>query len=74
MIITLKQGARHIEDNEGIYHEFLCSSSSDITTLPTGIDSEAIDRPRPGSTAIVVATNSLIVYVLDNSRTWVEVE
>lgn len=51
MITMLKQGERYIIDKHGIYTEFICSSVADVVNLPTGANSEALDRPRPGSTA-----------------------
>lgn len=73
MITTLKQGKDYIIDKHGIYTEYVCSSVSDVENLPTGANSEALDKPRPGSTAIVPSTENSValVYVLSNERTWV---
>lgn len=73
MITTLKQGERYVIDKHGLYTEYMCSNSDDINNLPTGADSEALDRPRPGSTAVVPSTDggAASVYVLSNERTWV---
>ena len=51
MFTMLKQGNHYIDDKHGIYTEFVCSSVADVENLPTGANSEALDRPRPGSTA-----------------------
>lgn len=66
MITMLKQGKDYITDKHGIYTEYVCSSA-------TGTNSEAEDRPRPGSTAVVPSTDggAASVYVLSNERTWV---
>lgn len=53
MITMLKQGKDYITDKHGIYTEYVCSSAADVANLPTGANSEAEDRPRPGSTAVV---------------------
>lgn len=74
MITMLKQGCNYIDDKHGIYTEFVCSSIADVANLPTGAGSDALDRPRPGSTAVVPSTdgvNAASVYVLSNERTWV---
>lgn len=72
MITMLKQGERYIIDKHGIYTEFICSSVADVVNLPTGANSEALDRPRPGSTAVVPGEpgTSASVYVLTNVREW----
>jgi len=72
MFTTLKKGERYIEDKEGIYTEFVCSSVADVAGLPTGAGSDALDRPRPGSTAVVPGEDgaSASVYVLTNEREW----
>lgn len=51
----------------------MLSSAADVANLPTGTNSEAEDRPRPGSTAVVPSTDggAASVYVLSNERTWV---
>lgn len=69
MITKLKQGGKYIEDKDGVYTEFVCATISDIAKLPTGKNSDAVDRPRPGSTALVTA--AAMVYVLSNEREWV---
>lgn len=73
MISVLKQGENYIENGEGIYTEYVCSGVNDVANLPTGKNSESIDRPRPGSTAIVPgsAGGSASVYMLTNEREWV---
>lgn len=73
MITMLKQGSHYIDDKHGVYTEFVCSSVADVENLPTGANSEALDRPRPGSTAIVPSADggAASVYVLSNERTWV---
>ena len=86
MITMLKQGKDYITDKHGIYTEYVCSSAADVENLPTGANSEALDRPRPGSTAIVPSADggagstaivpsadggAASVYVLSNERTWV---
>lgn len=73
MITMLKQGESYITDTHGIYTEYVCSSVADVANLPTGANSEALDRPRPGSTAIVPSPDgdAASVYVLSNERTWV---
>lgn len=67
MITMLKQGKDYITDKHGIYTEYVCSSAADVA------NSEAEDRPRPGSTAVVPSTDggAASVYVLSNERTWV---
>ena len=57
MFTTLKQGSNYIDDKHGIYTEYVCSSAADVENLPTGANSEAVDRPRPGSTAVVPSTD-----------------
>ena len=57
MITMLKQGKDYITDKHGIYTEYVCSSAADVANLPTGANSEAEDRPRPGSTAVVPSTD-----------------
>lgn len=73
MFSTLKKGERYIEDKEGIYTEYVCSSVADIASLPTGAGSDALDRPRPGSTAVISGADgtSASVYMLTNEREWV---
>lgn len=73
MITMLKQGKDYITDKHGIYTEYVCTSAADVVNLPTGANSEAEDRPRPGSTAVVPSTDggAASVYVLSNERTWV---
>lgn len=73
MITTLKQNKDYIIDKHGIYTEYVCSSVDDVENLPTGANSEALDKPRPGSTAIVPSRDggTASVYVLSNERDWV---
>ena len=73
MFTMLKQGSNYIDDKLGVYTEYVCSSAADVENLPTGANSEAVDRPRPGSTAVVPSTDggAASVYVLSNERTWV---
>lgn len=73
MFTMLKQGSNYIDDKHGVYTEYVCSSAADVENLPTGANSEAVDRPRPGSTAVVPSTDggAASVYVLSNERTWV---
>jgi hypothetical protein len=65
----LKQGERYLANGDGVYTEYVCSTISDVQNLPTGKNSTSIDRPRPGSTAVI--TTSAQVYVLSNERQWV---
>lgn len=58
MITMLKQGKDYITDKHGIYTEYVCTSAADVANLPTGANSEAEDRPRPGSTAVVPSTDA----------------
>ena len=70
MYTILKEGGPgYVANGEGVYKEYVCDTISDIATLPTGKESGGIDRPRPGSTALVTAAAS--VYVLSNDREWV---
>ena len=73
MFTMLKQCSNNIHDKHGVYTEYVCSSAADVENLPTGANSEAVDRPRPGSTAVVPSTDggAASVYVLSNERTWV---
>ena len=73
MFTTLKKGERYVDDKNGIYTEYVCSSAADVAGLPTGAGSDALDRPRPGSTAIVPGEDgaSASIYVLTNEREWV---
>lgn len=73
MITMLKQGERYVIDKHGLYTEYICSNADDIDNLPTGADTEALDRPRPGSTAVVPSTDggAASVYVLSNEHNWV---
>lgn len=59
----------YVRDGQGSYKEYVCDTEDDITTLPTGITVVGRNRPRPGSTAIVIATRN--VYILNNTRKWV---
>lgn len=47
MFTMLKQGSNYIDDKHGVYTEYVCSSAADVENLPTGANSEAVDRPRP---------------------------
>lgn len=47
MFTMLKQGGNYIDDKHGVYTEYVCSSADDVANLPTGANSEAVDRPRP---------------------------
>lgn len=70
MYSVLKEGGPgYIANGEGTYKEFVCDTIADIADLPTGADGGGIDRPRPGSTAVVTA--AAMVYVLSNERAWV---
>lgn len=69
MITKLKEGNTYVVDNEGIYTEFVCDEPADVLNLPTGANSNSLDRPRPGSTAVITSTQE--VYVLTNQREWV---
>ena len=73
MITMLKQGETYIAGSEGVYTEYVCSGLADVASLPTGQDSEAADRPRPGSTAVVPSADKAgaSVYVLSNEREWI---
>lgn len=65
MFTMLKQGSHYIDDKHGVYTEFVCSSVADVENLPTGANSEALDRPRRAD------GGAASVYVLSNERTWV---
>lgn len=69
MISTLRQGGTYLVDNAGIYTEYVCDTIADVDNLPTGKNSQDIDRPRPGSTAVIAEAG--MVYVLSNEREWV---
>ena len=69
MITKLKEGNTYVVDKEGIYTEFICDEPADVLKLPTGANSSSLDRPRPGSTAVITSTQE--VYVLTNQRVWV---
>jgi hypothetical protein len=69
MITVLKQGSNYLANGEGVYTEYVCSTIADVQNLPTGKGLNTIDRPRPGSTAIVTSISA--VYVLSNEREWV---
>ena len=69
MITKLKEGNTYVVDNEGIYTEFVCDEPADVLNLTTGANSSSLDRPRPGSTAVITSTQE--VYVLTNQRVWV---
>lgn len=70
MYTILKEGgAGYMANGEGTYKEYVCDTISDISTLPTGKGGSGIDRPRPGSVALV--TSAATVYVLSNAREWV---
>lgn len=73
MFTMLKQGNTYIDDKYGVYTEFVCSSASDIANLPTGAESAVLDRPRPGSIAVVPSADGrgMSTYVLSNGHTWV---
>ena len=72
MITMLSKGEQYIEDAAGVHVEFLISSADEISNLPTGIGSMALDRPRPGSLAVLPGTNNTgsSYYILTNERTW----
>lgn len=69
MISTLRQGGNYLVDDSGVYTEYVCDTIADVANLPTGKNAQNIDRPRPGSTAVITSAGS--VYVLSNEREWV---
>lgn len=66
---VLKIDKNYVADEQGIYKEFVVDNIEDVALLPTGINDNSIDKPRPGSTALVC--NAATVYVLNNAREWV---
>lgn len=71
MINTIRQGTRLVEDENGTYTEYICSNVADTANLPTGINSDSLDRPRPGSLAVVITTGD--VYMLSPEREWISI-
>lgn len=69
MISKLRQGSTYLVDAEGVYTEYVCDTIAEVANLPTGKNSDSIDRPRPGSTAVIAEAG--MVYVLSNEREWV---
>lgn len=69
MFTLLREDGHYINNGQGTYNEYVCDNIEDIATLPTGKDDKSINRPRPGSTALV--TSAGMVYVLSNEREWV---
>ncbi len=69
MYTVLSEDGKYLSNGQGTYIEYVVDNIEDVATLPTGKDNPAINRPRPGSTAVV--TNAGMVYVLSNAREWV---
>lgn len=69
MISKLRQGNTYLVDAEGVYMEYVCDTIAEVANLPTSKNSDSIDRPRPGSTAVIAEAG--MVYVLSNEREWV---
>lgn len=60
----------HLQDEDGRYVEFVVDTTDDISTLPTGNESDTkLVKPRPGSMAVCTGNRSL--YILSNARVWV---
>lgn len=62
----------YVVDDDGVYVEFICDSSSDISNLPTAYSDTFKIKPRPGSTALDCDASE--VYVLSPARTWGKLE
>lgn len=58
----------YIDDDEGIYAEFICDDDDDIPNLPTNYSDTFGFKPRPGSPAL--DCENAEVYVLSPSRVW----
>ena len=69
MYSKLSQNGMNVQNEEGVYMEFICDTAEDIAQLPTGRECGVyLDRPRPGSMAVCIAQKSL--YTLSNQREW----
>ena len=69
MYTVLREDGNYLNNGQGTYKEYIVDDIADVATLPTGKDDTSINRPRPGSTALVA--NAAMVYVLNNAREWV---
>lgn len=69
MYTILREDGNYLNKGQGTYNEYIVDNIEDVATLPTGKDNKSINRPRPGSTALVA--NACMVYVLNNAREWV---
>lgn len=69
MYTVLRSDGQYVSNGQGTYNEYVVDEIADIETLPTGKHEATINRPRPGSTALVA--NAGTVYVLTNAREWV---
>ncbi|MBQ7385051.1 MAG: hypothetical protein IJW04_00915 [Ruminococcus sp.] len=69
MYTVLREDGNYLNNGQGTYNEYIVDNIEDVATLPTGKDNKSINRPRPGSTALVA--NAGMVYVLNNAREWV---
>lgn len=69
MYTVLREDGNYLNNGQGTYNEYIVDDIEDVATLPTGKDNNSINRPRPGSTALVA--NASMVYVLNNAREWV---
>lgn len=68
-----RDGYGDFQDEDGVILEFICDGEGDVSSLPTGADTDDWkNRPRPGSRALVLETSD--VYVLSPARVWEKLE
>ena len=58
----------YIDDEDGIYAEFICDDDDDIPNLPTDYSTTFGFKPRPGSSALDCENAEL--YVLSPTSGW----